>query len=490
VTEVTSTAIILLGVGSLLMLSALGSRLTRRTGLPIPLVFLAVGVLAGSQGLGGIPFDDYRLSLRLGTAALVLILFDGGLNTSLEMVRRYYKPAVTLATAGVFLSAALVAGAGWLLGFSWAEALLLGAVVSSTDAASVFVALRASGVQPKRRVGMTLELESGLNDPVAVILTVGVTELLARRGALEWQMLLWVPVQLALGGLFGVALGFAGRFVLRQARLSVGGLYPVLTVSLALLAFALPTLFQGSGFLAVYMTAMILGGGELPYRAGLLRVHDAVAWFAQVGMFLLLGLLVFPFDLVPVALPSVGLALALGLFARPLAVVVCLAPFRYPWKEVLFIGLGGLRGAVPIILATFPVLAGVPGAERVFNVVFFVVLVNAVLPGAALGWVTKRLGLESAAPPPPPASLEITSTRPLQGEVLGFHIDAVSAVCNTAISEIPFPAAAAALLAVRGEELIAPKGNTVLRAGDHIYVFCRPEDRHFILLLFGRPERD
>jgi cell volume regulation protein A len=485
--EITATALVLLAIGVLLLLSALASRITRRTRLPIPLLFLALGMLAGSQGIGRIPFEDYRLAFRLGTAALIVILFDGGLNTSFALVRRWYRPAAALATVGVVVTAALIALVARALGFSWADACLLGAVVSSTDAAAVFAVLRASGVQLKKRVGVTLELESGLNDPMAVMLTLAVTNALTTH-ALAWSSLVGMLLEIALGLAGGFAIGAGGGVLLRRARLSVLGLYPVLTTGIAFLAFAVPTLLHGSGFLAVYLAAVILGRSELPYRTGLLRVHDAAAWFAQVGMFLLLGLLVFPADLVPLTLPAVALGLVLAFVARPLAVALCLLPFRFPWNEVLYVGWVGLRGAVPIVLATFPVLAGLPGAERVFDVVFFIVVVNSILPGATVGWVTRRLRLQSSAPPPSPALLEIAARDPLHGEVLAFHVDSASAVCGAAIADVPFPPAASALLVVRGECLVAARGATVLATGDYVYVLCQPPDRPFVQLLFGRGE--
>ncbi len=489
-TEPNATALVLLAIGVLLLLSALGTRLSRKTGLPIALVFLAVGMLAGSDGFGRIAFDDYKLAFRLGTAALALILFDGGLNTSLDLVKRWYKPASVLATAGVLLTAALVALAARLFGLPWTYAALLGAVVSSTDAAAVFAGLRASGVQLKKRVGLTLELESGLNDPMAVILTMAVTSVLVEGGRFSWTILLEVPLQIGVGGAIGVGVGAIGRVLLRRARLGVGGLYPVLTVAVALVGFSVPTLMQGSGFLAVYLAAMVLADGRLPYRSGLLRVHEAIAWFAQVGMFLILGLLVYPSELPSVALPGIGIALVLAVFARPLAVAACLLPFRFPAKEIAYVGWVGLRGAVPIVLATFPVLAGVQGARTLFNLVFFIVIVNVLVPGSTLGWVTRRLGLESRAPQAPAASLEIASTHDLDGEIIAFHIDPPSAVAGQPLAEVPFPAAAAAMLVIRARELIAPRGNTVLLPGDHVYVFCKREDKAMIQLLFGQEETD
>jgi cell volume regulation protein A len=238
----------------------------------------------------------------------------------------------------------------------------------------------------------------------------------------------------------------------------------------------------------VYITGMLLGSGELPYRPGLIRVHDALAWLSQITMFLVLGLLVYPSRL----LNGAGLGLALALFltvvARPIVVALCLIPFRYPAKEITYIGWVGLRGAVPIILGTFPVLAGAPGAMFIFDVVFFIVVFNAFIPGATLPWVTRRMGLDVAEPPSPKAVLEIESMQPLSGELMSFYIDPALAVAGVPLHELPFPDGAAATLLVRGQDLIAPKGNTVLQAGDHLYVFSRPEDKPFIQLMFGRPE--
>jgi potassium/hydrogen antiporter len=267
-----------------------------------------------------------------------------------------------------------------------------------------------------------------------------------------------------------------------------GGLYAVLALALAGIAFAAPTLLGGSGFLAVYVAGLVIGNSNFPYRAGLLRFHDAIAWVAQVGMFLMLGLLVFPHDLAPVALAGVTAALLLSFVVRPLAVALCLAPFRYPRKEVAFVGWVGLRGAVPIVLATFPVMAGVPGADSLFNLVFFVVVVSAILPGATVGWVTRRLNMTANLPPPPPAVLEITSLRPLGGDIMSFHVDPSLAVCGARLRELPLPEGALVMLILRGDELLAPRGSTQLLAGDRAFVFARSEDRPLVELLFGSGE--
>jgi cell volume regulation protein A len=488
--EPLATALLLATFGALLALSAVFSRASQRLAVPVALVFLALGMLAGSEGVGGIAFDDYGAAFRLGVIALVLILFDGGLNTPLSAVREAARPAAVLATAGVGGTAALVAGAAHALGFGWPLAFLLGAVVSSTDAAAVFSVLRGSGISLRRRVGATLELESGLNDPVAVILTVATTEHLLRPDApIGWGLAVDVVREVAVGAAVGAALGWTGARLLARVRLPAGGLYPAVTLALACLAFGLATVLHGSGFLAVYVAAVWLGNGPLPYRPGLLRVHDALAWLSQIAMFLVLGLLAFPSRVLGVAGVGLALALFLAVVARPAVAAVCLAPFRaYRPREVGYVGWVGLRGAVPIILATYPVLAGAPGARRVFDVVFIVVVANALLPGATVPWLTRRLGLESAEPPAPQAVLEIESRQPLDGALLSFHVDEALAVAGAALRDLPFPEGAAATLVVRGRQLVAPRGHTRLEPGDHVYVIVRPEDRAFVELMFGRPE--
>jgi len=484
--EPTATAFLLTALGVLMGGSALFSRAAGRFGVPVALLFILLGVLGGSEGIGGIAFENYGFTFRLGTVALVLILFDGGLNTPMSAMRQGLKPAALLATVGVMGTAAVTGVAAHLFGFEWRQALLLGAIVSSTDAAAVFSVLRGSGLHLKRRVGVTLELESGLNDPMAVILTMALTGALVSGEPLSWHILLHAAWQMGLGAALGVGFGYAGRLLLTRVHLAAGGLYPVLTLALAFLAFGLPTLFEGSGFLSVYVAAVVMGNQSFPYRSGLLRVHDAMAWLAQVCMFLMLGLLAFPTKLVEVAWVGTGMGLVLAFLARPLVVMLCLLPFRFPLKESFYVGWVGLRGAVPVILATFPVLARAPGAFSIFNVVFFIVVVNALVPGATVPWLTRRLGLVSLAPPPPPATLELTSMHQLDGEVVPFYVDPASAVAGATIAELPLPGSAVVTLIVRGKELVPAKGATQLLPGDHVYVFCKPAELAEVHLLLGQ----
>jgi potassium/hydrogen antiporter len=487
--EPAATALLLTICGVLLAVSVLSSRASQRIGVPIALFFLGVGILAGSEGIGGIPFSDYRLAFRMGSVALALILFDGGLNTPMEVIRRVWAPAGVLASVGVLLVAGLVAGIAHLGGLGWPEALVLGAIVSSTDAAATFAVLRASGLQLKRRVAATLEVESGANDPTAVILTTTLTFNLMSPGELAVsEMLLGILTQLLIGAAIGIGAGYAGRALIGRLHLVTGGLYPALLLAFGLLSFGVATLAEGSGFLAVYLTGIVLGNGPLPYRGGLLRIFDALAWLAQIGMFLMLGLLVFPSRLGEMAPLGLGVALVLAVLIRPLVVALCLAPFRYPRNEVLFIGWVGLRGAVPIVLATFPVLVGAPGAERIFNLVFFICVVGTIIPGGTVAWATRRLGLGSPEPPAPHAVLAVESRVPLKGELMSFYIDDALVVSGVRLDELDFPEGASVALIVRGDQLIPPKGSTLLQPGDHVYLVVQPEDRPLIQLMFGRQE--
>jgi len=475
----------------LMFASAVLSGASQRVGVPVVLAFLVLSIVAGRIGLSQILAQNYRSYFNFGTIALILILFDGGLNTPLALLGRGLAPAALLATVGVVGTAALIALCTRLFNFSWPQAFLLGAIVAPTDAAAVFPILRGSGLQLKRRVGTTLELESGLNDPVAVVLTIILTRNLADHRALALGSLASIPVALIIGGMLGLAIGYGGRFLLPRLRVLAGGLYPIITLALALCCWGAGSLLLGSGFLAVYAAAVVLGNGTLPYRAGILRVHDAVAWLCQIVLYLLLGSFAVPSELLGVAPTGIMIGLFLAFVARPVSVALCLLPFRYSLRETLYVGWVGLRGAVPIVLAIYPLLIGVDGAREIFNIVFFVVVVSTIVPGATVRWVTARLDLKSDEQTPPPALLEIISTRVLTGaEILSFCVNRSAAACGAQLSELPFPTESTVILLIRDSKLIAPRGSTVLLVDDHVYVLCRPEDRPLIYLIFGRSEGD
>ena len=487
-------AAILATVGVLLGGSVVLTRLTGRIGIPIALGFIAVGMLAGSEGIGHIQFENYTFAFRAGIVALVLILFDGGLNTPPSSLRAVAAPSLTLATVGVFATAGILATFAHLAGdVAWPVALLVGAVVSSTDAAAVFATLRGNGVTLKPRVGRTLEAESGLNDPVAIILTISLTTYALHRtlenGGSVWMLPAIAAFEIIVGGAAGWLAGTLARKLLAQVRLESAGLYPVLTLSIALTVFGITTLLHGSGFMAVYVAGVVLAGAEqLPHRPAILRVHDAFAWLAQIGMFLVLGLLAFPTRLAAAAIPGLALAAVLTLIARPAAVALCLAPFRYSFRETLFLGIVGLRGAVPVVLATIPVMSGVPGARRIFDVVFFIVVVNTLMPGTIVAWLARKLGLVGLSPPEAAATIVVESSEPMRSSLRSFFVDNALPVCGVRLADIPFPDGAAVTMIVRGAALLVAEGSTQLKAGDHVYVLSSPETDSIVQLLFGRPE--
>ena len=490
----TSLALALTVIGVLLAGSVLLTRLAGRLGVPIALGFLGLGMLAGVDGIGGISFYDYAFTFRIGVVALLLIIFDGGLNTPPGTLRPVAVPAALLATVGVAITAGIVAFAAHLVGTAWTRAWLVGAIVSSTDAAAVFAALRGSGLTLRDRVGRTLEAESGANDPMAVILTLALTtyELWGgvRHGAAPpvWTLPLTAAGEIVVGAAVGLAIGWVGRRVIERVRLDAGGLYAVLTIAIAVLAYGAPSLVGGSGFLSVYVAALVLAGAEVPYRVGVLRVHDALAWLAQIGMFLVLGLLVDPSSLAGAAAPGLIVAAALTLVARPVAVLVCTSAFGFSASEVLFLAFVGLRGAVPIVLATIPVLAGVHDAVTIFDIVFFVVLVNTLVPGALVPWLARRLRVLTVTPPEPVATLVVESSVPMRGELRSYFIHEALPVAGALLSELPFPDGTAVTMIVRGSTLLAADGSTQLRPGDHVYVLAPPDEVPLVQLLFGEPE--
>ena len=489
VIEPHSIATLLTTFSILLAVSALFGRGFERVGIPVVLAFLAIGVVAGYYALPNPSLEDHHFAFRVGVVALTLIIFDGGLNTPRWALRKALSPALSLATMGVVLTAAITALGARLLGLTWNEALLIGAVVSSTDAAAVFSVLRGSRIQLKHRVATTLEVESGMNDPVAMMLTVAITTTLLPDGDQTVPVLFGMSVfQLAVGTIFGIAIGKGGAALLTRYRPPNGGLVSVVTFALALLAFGGATLVGASGFVSVFVAAVLLGNAALPMKMSVIRFHDAMAWLSQITMFLLLGLLARPdrvLQSVPVAL---GIALVLTFIARPIAVLVSLAPFRYSLRESLFIGWVGLRGAVPIVLAIYPLLAGVPGADRVFDVVLILVIFNAIIPGSTVRKATERFDLEDDAPPPPGAVLQIEAAHSLDAELMSFYVGPAIAVAGVQLADLDFPEGAAVSMIVRGDSLIPPKGSTTLQLGDHVYVITKREDLSEIQLIFGRPE--
>lgn len=385
-------------LGALLVATVLAGTLSSRFGLPALIGFLGLGMLAGADGPGGIRFSDYAAAQLTGVACLLFILFSGGLDTSWRAVRRVAAPALVLATAGVLISALVVSlAAVLLLDFDWLQGLLLGAIIGSTDAAAVFAVLRGRGLSPRAELQSLIELESGSNDPMAIFLVGAALAFIAAPATPLFTLAPSFLVQMGMGAAVGVLVGFAFAAVLRRFSLRAGGLALVISLAAGLLSYGLAGVLAGNGFLAAYVAGIVAGNQDFPQKQTVKVFQDGVAWLGQVVMFLVLGLLVSPTQLLSVVGPGLALTAVLMLAARPLSVFLCLAPFRgFDWRSKAFVAWAGLRGAVPIVLATFPIVLGVPGSGTIFNMVFFVVLISSVIQGPTLGLLARRLGV--AAP--------------------------------------------------------------------------------------------
>jgi cell volume regulation protein A len=462
---VNDTVTLALAVGALIVLvAAVALRIADRLGLPSLLLYLALGVAIGESG-AGIQFEDAALTQTLGVAALVVILAEGGLTTRWSDVRRAVGPGLALSTVGVVVSVATTAAAGvWLLGLDWQFALLLGAVVSSTDAAAVFANLRRLPL-PRRMVA-ALEVESGLNDAPVILLVAALSE--ALTGGEEeawWVTAAVIAAELAGGAALGVGLGAVGAWLLRRSALPLSGLYPLATLALCVLAFASATLLHASGFVAVYLCGLVLGNAALPHRSATIGFAEGMATLAQIGLFVLLGLLVSPGRLPGAIGPALVIGLALLLVARPLSVVASLVWFRMPWAQQVFVSWAGLRGAVPIVLATFPLTADVPGAARVFDTVFVLVVVFTLVQGWSLPWVARRLGI---AAPLTPREIEVESAPlgELDAELVQLRVPEGSRLHGVYLPELRLPDDAAVVLIVRDGRSFVPDGTTRLMRGD------------------------
>lgn len=470
----------------LLILGIASSKLSSRMGLPVLVLFLGVGMLAGEEGLGGIAFENYALAHGVGTLALAVILFDGGLRTDLGQFRAVMAPALTLATAGVLITAGIVAvSAMVILDLPWIVAFLGASIVSSTDAAAVFAVFRSQGLRVRQRLVSTLEVESGSNDPMAVFLTVMCIQLLT--GVLEpGPDILWLFLRQALlGGLIGWLVARGTSIALGRIGLDSAGLYPVLVSAAGLLAFGAAATAGGSGFLAVYIAGIVLGSRRLPFRRAVFMFHDGLAWLAQILMFTLLGLLSAPSRLLAASQPALLVAGALVFLARPLAVGACLLPFRYSLREVAFVAWGGLKGSLPIILATYPLLRGLAGAQELFDVVFFAVLVSAVTQGWTLPYAARLLGLDEGPAPESGVTLEITSLQDVDGDIVEYAVREDSRAAGVRVRDLALPDGVLVAMIVRDKQVIPPRGSTQILPGDDVFVLLRPAVRGLVEHVFA-----
>jgi len=466
----------LLVVGAVLTASIAVALGATRAGVPALVAFLGLGMLLGSDGPGGIAFDNPELARKVGIVALVAILFEGGLATSWRRLREVAVPAALLSTVGIVVTTVLTGLVAYaLFDLSWLESLLLGAVVSSTDAAAVFATLRFT--QVRRRLARLLEAETGGNDPMAIALTVGLTDWTDKAGYGFGDLVVLVVRQLGLGLVVGVVLGMVATWLFARLPHAIGAFAPVASVAAGTLSFGVADVIGGSGFLAVYLVGLAVGSTPSRYRRQLVAFHEGLAFISQVAMFVVLGLLVFPHELGSVAVAGLALSAALVLAIRPIAVWASTAFSRFTARERALLGWAGLRGAVPIVLGTIVLSSDVPHGKTIFNAVFFVVVLSTLVQGTTLEWVAERLGVVSSIPRRATAPLEVGPLSSL--ELVEFDVAPNHAIAGSAVRELGLPRSALVAVVARGDETIPPRGSTVIQAGDRLFVLVprslRPE---------------
>lgn len=455
----------------LLVVGIVASKASGRFGIPSLLLFLFVGMLAGSEGLGGIRFDNPQIAQYTGVVALIFILFSGGLETEWKSVRPILREGIALSTAGVLVTAVLL---GWfvhrLLGFSMVESLMLGAIVSSTDAAAVFAVLRSKKVSLAVPLRPLLELESGSNDPMSVFLTLGFVSLITGATTSMGHMIPEFFLQMGCGAALGYGLARAMVFFINRLKLEYDGLYPALMIGLVMLVYALTHYLHGNGFLAVYIAGVVLGNRNFAQKRNLIHFHSGLAWLMQIAMFVTLGLLVFPSRIVPVAGTGVLIALFLMLVARPAGVFLTLLPSRMNVRKKLFLSWVGLRGSVPIILATFPLIAGVPQADMIFNIVFFIVLSSALLQGTSLPLMARLLRVDVPYEARRKYPIELEQTDDLNTRLIDFPVPYDSRLVGLPLAAVGLPSDSLIALIARNEDFLVPGGRTVIESGDILLI--------------------
>ena len=468
-------------------LLALGIALTLAAGrLRVPglVLFLLLGMAIGSDGTGWIHFDDVELTRTIGIIAIVLILFEGGLAAGWGEIRPVLSTGLSLAILGTLVTAVVTGlAAAWLLDLSTLQGLLLGSIVASTDSAAIFSVLRGSSIS--RRLARTLEAESGFNDPFAILLVLGFIEWIDQPNYGLVDMMGLLAAEIAIGAAVGFAIGTASVEAFRRVSLATSGLYPVASVATAALAYGAADVLHGSGFLAVYLAGLALGSGRIPARRTIGDFHAGVAWVSQIALFVTLGLLVFPSQLDDVALDGLLIAGVLMFVARPLAAIVATRVGAFTIRESLLVGWAGLRGAIPVVFATFPLIEGIGGAETLFNLVFFVVLTSTLLQGATFEPLARVLGLTTSEPALPRSLIEVGRVRRLGAEVVEHPVREDDAIVGRVVNELGLPRDALVSIIVRGDEALLPRGSTEIEAGDRLHILMRERVREEVEGLFA-----
>jgi len=456
---------------AILFLSIIASKVSARIGVPSLFLFIVIGMAAGSDGLKVIIFENYTLAYNISVLALAFILFAGGLETNKDEIKPVFKHGIVLSSLGVFLTALFVGlFAHFAAGLKLEEGLFIGAIISSTDAAAVFGILRSRSLHLPGKLRSLLEFESGSNDPMAVFLTMGLIVYYTDPNAGAGSILLLFASQLIIGCLGGFLLGRLVVRLLHKFRLEYEGLYPILTIACVLAIFSITALAQGSGFLAVYIAGIIIGNSSFTHKRSILRFHNAVAWLFQIVTFCALGLLVFPSQLPHIAAEAIAISLFLIFLARPLAIGLSILPFGMPLREYVFTSWVGLKGIVPVVLAIFPLFNNVPGAQLIFNVVFFVVLFSLILQGTTIPWVANKLKLVLPSAERQEHPFVFEASHELTSDMVEYELHDCSHVIGKQLKEITLPESTLVALVGRGGQYTIPKGNTVLERGDTIFV--------------------
>jgi potassium/hydrogen antiporter len=466
-------------VAAALLAAGIGaSLLASRIRLPGLLLFLGLGMAIGSDGTGWIEFgvgsEDYELERTIGVVALALILFEGGLTAGFDEIKPVLRPSLLLAVVGT-LGTCVICGfaAAWLFDLSTLEGMLLGAIISSTDGAAIFALLRESTL--RRRLARTLEGEAGFNDPVAVLLVIGFIEWIESDDYGVVNLVVLFVREMGIGAAVGLAVGSLAVYALRNSRLASPGLYPVATLATAGLAFGGAATLHGSGFLAAYLAGLVVGSGRIPAKQTVTVFHEGLAWVAQIVMFLSLGLLVFPSRFGEVWLEGTALALILVFLARPVSVFVATALDRFTTGEKAVLSWAGLRGAVPVVLATFPVIEGTEHSRDFFNIVFFAVVISTLLQGTTVEWLARKLGVTTSEPALPRPLVETGTVRRLGAEIVEYPVGPDDAIVGQLVRELGLPRDALLSVIVRGEEALLPRGSTRIEAADRLHVMVREE---------------